>query len=217
MGKSQESFSKKEKEKKRVKKRKEKRERREQRKIEREESGPKSFEDMIMYVDHNGNLTDTKPDPLKMIVDIKLEDIVIGAQPRDDSEMDPIRVGKVKFFNDEKGYGFIVDKETKESVFVHINNLSGPIKENDEVSFEVEMGPKGPNAIRVKMYVAPKAVEKPKVDPDAKLEGDAKEVGTEKENTDGKKVAETTTDAKDVAESKDAETTDDAKESKPDA
>ena len=161
MGKSQESFNKKEKEKKRLKKRKEKRERREQRKIEKEESGPKSFEDMIMYVDENGNLTSEKPDPLKMKVDIKLEDIVIGAAVRSDVEMDPIRTGRVKFFNDEKGYGFITDLETKESVFVHINNIAEPIKENDKVQFEVEMGPKGPNAVRVKM--APKAPPKPKV------------------------------------------------------
>ncbi len=169
MGKSQESFNKKEKEKKRLKKRKEKRERREQRKIEKEETGPKSFEDMIMYVDENGNLTSEKPDPLKMKVDIKLEDIVIGAAVRSDVEMDPIRTGRVKFFNDEKGYGFITDLETKESVFVHINNIAEPIKENDKVQFEVEMGPKGPNAVRVKM--APKAPPKPKVvkeDPAAK-------------------------------------------------
>ena len=153
MGKSQESFNKKEKEKKRIKKRKEKLERREQRKLEKEERGPRSFEDMISYVDENGNLTKEKPDPVKMIVDIKLEDIVIGAASRSEADMDPIRIGRVKFFNEEKGYGFIVDKETKESVFVHVNSLAGPIKENDIVSFEVEMGQKGPNAVRVKHHV----------------------------------------------------------------
>ena len=55
------------------------------------------------------------------------------------------------FFNDSKGYGFIRDAETQESVFVHINNLTEPIKENNRVSFEVEMGPKGPNAVKVKL------------------------------------------------------------------
>jgi len=166
MGKSQESFNKKEKEKKRLKKRKEKLERREQRKLEKAESGPKSFEDMISYVDENGNLTSEKPDPMKMKVDIKLEDIVIGAAARNEEEMDPIRQGRVKFFNDEKGYGFIMDLETKESVFVHVNNIAEPIGENDKVQFEVEMGPKGPNAVRVKM--APKAPPKLKTPPAAK-------------------------------------------------
>jgi len=152
MGKSQESFNKKEKEKKRLKKRKEKRERREQRKLEKEEAGPKSFEDMITYVDKDGNFTKTKPDPVDMIVDINVDDIIIGAPPRSDNQMDTIRIGKVKFFNDEKGYGFIVDKETKESLFVHVNNIAAPIKENDIVSFEVEMGQKGMNAVRVKHH-----------------------------------------------------------------
>ena len=148
MAKSQESFNKKEKEKKRRKKKQEKLERREQRKVEKAERGSKTFEDMISYVDENGNLTSTPPDPSKKIK-IKAEDIVIGVPPKDDTPMDPIRKGQVKFFNEEKGYGFIVDMETKESIFVHMNNLTGPIRENDRVTFEVEMGPKGANAVKV--------------------------------------------------------------------
>ena len=103
-----------------------------------------------------------------MIVDIKLEDIVIGAASRSEADMDPNRVGRVKFFNEEKGYGFIVDKETKESVFVHVNSLAGPIKENDIVTFEVEMGQKGPNAVRVKHYVEKKAAPKKPLADEAK-------------------------------------------------
>jgi len=195
MGKSQESFNKKEKEKKRQKKKKEKRERREQRKLEREENGPKSFEDMISYVDINGNLTKEKPDPVDMKIDINVEDIVIGAPPRDDSEMDKIRVGKVKFFNDEKGYGFIVDKETKESVFVHINALSAPIKENDVVSFEVEMGQKGVNAVRVKHYDE-KAELKKKEDAIAAAKAEIAKLEAEQaEQAAAKAKAETTEDA----------------------
>ncbi len=181
MGKSQESYNKKEKEKKRLKKRQEKRELREQRKAERDEAGPKSFEDMISYVDGNGNLTKTKPDPKDLEIDIELEDIIIGAPPRTDEVMDTIRIGRVKFFNDEKGYGFIIDKETKESLFVHINNISAPIKENDHVSFEVEMGQKGPNAVRVKHH-DPNAKPKPK--PEAPKEDTDKAEATEVE--DGK-------------------------------
>ena len=150
MAKSQDSFNKKEKEKKRLKKRKEKLERREQRKIEREEGGTKTFEDLIRYVDEDGNLTTTPPDPNKKSK-IKAEDIVIGVPTRSDIPEEVTRSGQVKFFNDEKGYGFIIDKANKDSIFVHINNLNEPIKENDKVTFEIEMGPKGPNAVNVKL------------------------------------------------------------------
>ena len=56
-------------------------------------------------------------------------------------EADAIRTGVVTFFNDAKGFGFIKDVITQESVFIHINQLSEPIKEHDKVTFEVEMGP----------------------------------------------------------------------------
>jgi len=150
MAKSQQSFNKKEKEKKRLKKKKEKLERREQRKLEKAESGPKTFEDMLSYVDEDGNLTSTKPDPSKK-KKIKVEDIILGVPPIDKSIKEFIRKGQVKFFNDEKGYGFIVDVETKDSIFVHLNNIAESIQENDKVTFEVEMGPKGPNAVNVKL------------------------------------------------------------------
>ena len=47
--------------------------------------------------------------------------------------------------------GFIVDIKTKDSIFVHINNTEEPIQQNDKVTFEVENGPKGPNAVNVKL------------------------------------------------------------------
>lgn len=124
--------------------------RRLERKAEKAESGGKSFEDMIAYIDEDGNITDTPPDPAKKKV-INVEDIQLGAGPRDDSDYDPIRKGRVKFFNDDKGYGFILDLETQESVFVHINNTVDDIREGHKVIFEVEMGPKGPNAVNVKL------------------------------------------------------------------
>ncbi|MBK8493298.1 MAG: cold shock domain-containing protein [Saprospirales bacterium] len=150
MGKSQESFSKKEKEKKRRKKNQEKLERREQRKVEKAEGGTKTFEDMISYVDENGHFSSTPPDPSKR-KKIKAEDIIISVPPRDDTPYETVRKGQVKFFNNEKGYGFIIDAETEESIFVHANSTDGPIQENDKVTFEVEMGPKGANAVNVKL------------------------------------------------------------------
>ena len=64
---------------------------------------------------------------------------------------DLIRTGVVTFFNDAKGYGFIKDLDTNESVFVHVNNLESPIQENDKVSFQVEMGQRGPSAVKVRL------------------------------------------------------------------
>lgn len=146
MGRSQETFSKKDIRNKKEKKRKEK----EQKKLARkdtEKSG--KLEDMMAYVDENGRITSTPPDPTKKRI-ISAEDMVISISRRDPSmEPDPIRKGVVTFFNDSKGYGFIKDSETSESLFVHANNLLEQIKENNLVTFEVENGPKGPAAVRV--------------------------------------------------------------------
>ncbi len=146
MGRSQETFNKKEVRNKKEKKRKDKEKKKLARK-EQEKSG--RLDDMIAYVDENGLITSTPPDPNKK-KEVKLEDIEIGTPKREDEEFDPVRKGTVSFFNDSKGFGFIRDSETKESVFVHINNVEDEIREGNLVSFEVEMGPKGPSAIKVK-------------------------------------------------------------------
>ena len=57
--------------------------------------------------------------------------------------------GTVKFFNETKGFGFIVDAETNEEYFVHVTGLVDNIQEGDEVSFELKEGRKGLNAINV--------------------------------------------------------------------
>jgi cold shock CspA family protein len=149
MGRSQETFGKKDNEKKRAKKRTEK----EERKAERQANAKsgQALEEMLAYVDEDGNISATPPDPKKKRI-IKDEDIQIGVARRtNDDDADPVRTGIVSFFNESKGYGFIKDQHTQESIFVHANGLaSGPIGENDKVTFEVEMGPKGPNAVRVK-------------------------------------------------------------------
>ncbi|AMM50359.1 MULTISPECIES: cold-shock protein [Hymenobacteraceae] len=59
--------------------------------------------------------------------------------------------GKVKFFNDSKGFGFIKDAETNEEYFVHVSNLVDEIRENDDVTFELKEGRKGLNAVNVKL------------------------------------------------------------------
>lgn len=149
MARSQETFNKKEVRNKKDKKRKDKEAKRLARK-ENEKSG--SLDDMIAYVDENGMITDTPPDPTKKKKVIKVEDIEINVPKREDiEEVDPIRKGVVTFFNESKGFGFIKDRETMESVFVHVNNVLEDIKENNMVTYEVEMGQKGPTAVKVQV------------------------------------------------------------------
>jgi len=147
MGRSQESFNKKEVRNKKEKKRKEKEKKRLERK-DKDTSG--SLDDMIAYVDEFGRITSTPPD-LTQKEEINAEDIEVSTPKQDNIPYDPIRKGIVSFFNDSKGYGFIKDTETQESVFVHVNNILEDIKEGNLVSYEVEMGPKGPSAIKVKV------------------------------------------------------------------
>jgi len=59
--------------------------------------------------------------------------------------------GTVKFFNESKGYGFITPADGSKDVFVHANGLVDQITEGDKVSYEVEEGRKGPNAVNVKV------------------------------------------------------------------
>jgi CspA family cold shock protein len=59
--------------------------------------------------------------------------------------------GTVKFFNTEKGFGFIKHDDSNTETFVHVSALTQAIKEGDRVEFEVTEGRKGPNAINVKL------------------------------------------------------------------
>ncbi len=57
--------------------------------------------------------------------------------------------GTIKFFNEAKGFGFIVPADGGSEVFVHVTGLNGPVRENDKVSYTVEQGKKGLNAVNV--------------------------------------------------------------------
>ncbi len=61
-----------------------------------------------------------------------------------------MKKGTVKFFNDSKGFGFIIDDETKSEYFVHVSGLIDEIREGDAVEFELTEGKKGLNAVNVK-------------------------------------------------------------------
>lgn len=149
MAKSRDNFHKEDFENKKNKKKKEKGIKKAERKASSNKT--KSFEDMIAYVDENGNIVSTPPDPTKKKA-INQEDIQINISKQDGiSEEKAVKRGIVTFFNESKGYGFIKDLDTKDSIFVHVKGLKEPVKENDKVTFDVTRTPKGLNAINVKL------------------------------------------------------------------
>lgn len=141
---SQETFGKKEREKKRLKKKQDKLLRKEERKAGGQDS-------MFVYVDEFGQLTDTPPDPTKKIK-VDASSIEIGIPKKEDRAVEEVaaKEGKVSFFDTSKGFGFIIDNATQEKHFVHVSGLLDQIVENDKVTFELERGLKGMNAVRVK-------------------------------------------------------------------
>src|SRR3954462_15738510 len=107
MGKSQATFSKKEREKKKAKQRQDKAEKMGERKANAKKG--KSLDDMMAYIDEDGNISSTPPDPKKKKV-FNVEDMQIGVPKYvPGSEEDSVRTGTVSFFNNEKGFGFIKD------------------------------------------------------------------------------------------------------------
>ncbi|MFY0644294.1 MAG: cold shock domain-containing protein [Bacteroidia bacterium] len=139
------SFGKKEREKKKRQRKKEK----ELKKQERKESGKTGEE--FMYVDHNGNFT-SKPPEERVVEEVSLDDIQISTPKKEESDVGEFtRTGVVKFFDTDKGYGFIIDPATQESFFVHYDSITEDITQNDKVTFEVGKGEKGPVALDVRL------------------------------------------------------------------
>ena len=149
MGRSQETFGKKEVRTRKEKKRKEK----EQKRAKKKSEGKKnSFDDMIAYVNEFGVITSTPPDPdKKTVVDAESIELTINKNSPE-AVPDYVRKGIVIFFNESKGYGFIREMESNQRVFVHANSLLEPISENNLVTFELTKGPKGPSALKVKLF-----------------------------------------------------------------
>ncbi len=140
---ARQSFGKRENEKKKQAKRLEKQKRKE----ERQAGGTCSPEDMIAYVDENGNIVSTPPEE-RARQEIKLEDVLIATPKREELEEEPTK-GRVEYFNDSKGYGFIKDLASTEKYFFHITSAPADIAEGDTVTFELERGTRGMNAVRI--------------------------------------------------------------------
>ncbi|MEA4974419.1 MAG: cold shock domain-containing protein [Paludibacter sp.] len=138
------SYNKKELEKKKQGKKLEKQKRKEERKAS---GGSSSFDDMIAYVDENGNITTTPPDPGKK-QKIDVANISVSTPKKEDQEEVLMR-GRVEHFNSEKGYGFIKDLNSTEKYFFHISAAPSDITEGHIVTFQTERGQKGMNAVNI--------------------------------------------------------------------
>lgn len=161
------SFNKKERDKKKRKKKQDKADRKRQNKID----GVKQAE--FLYMDEDGNLTPVPPDPLAKKKKIKLEDIEISVPKKtEQTQSIKIRNGYVKFYDQEKRFGFIREENSRDDFFFHADSLIESVKENDKVTYEMGSGPKGPVAIEVKLRKevkkeAPKVEEPKKEEPAA--------------------------------------------------
>lgn len=141
------TVDKRENEKKRLAKRAEKQKKKEEKKLSGKTS---SFEDMIAYVDENGVITSTPPAENIKKEEVNQEEILISV-PKKEKEEPVVLKGKVDFFNTSKGFGFIKEQVRGERYFFHVNNLLSKIEENDIVTFDLERGLKGMNAINIRL------------------------------------------------------------------
>ena len=139
------TYNKRENEKKKASKKLEKQKRKEERKA----SGTSSLDDMIAYVDENGNLTSTPPEERKK-EEVKLEEIAISTPKKEDVEPEVLK-GRIEFFNAEKGYGFVKDLASTDKYFFHVSAAPANIAQGNIVLFETERGARGMNAIRIKI------------------------------------------------------------------
>ncbi|MDR2083574.1 MAG: cold shock domain-containing protein [Bacteroidales bacterium] len=137
------SFNKRENEKKKQQKKLDKQKRKE----ERKSTGKSGFDDMIAYVDEHGNITSVPPDMQNKEV-IEQEDIIISV-PKKEKEETLVLKGRVEHFNESKGYGFIKDLASTEKYFFHVSNAPENILEGNVVTFTLEKGTKGMNAVNI--------------------------------------------------------------------
>ena len=142
------TYNKRENEKKKQARRVEKQKKKEDRKLLGKAN---SFDDMIAYVDENGVITSTPPELNPNKEEIKQEDILISTPKKEDIETSTVK-GRVDYFNESKGYGFIKDLGSDEKYFFHVsNNTLTDISETDIVTFELERGLRGMNAINIRI------------------------------------------------------------------
>lgn len=138
-----ETFNKKEREKKKKQIRQEKQQRSQERKQQSRDGN--NLDEMMAYLDINGNLTNLPPEKQELLAQGR-RDTTNG-----DQQGSNFRTGTVKFVNYKKGFGFIRDSMTQESVFVHVNVLPGQVRENSQVKFKTRNDSRGITAILVEL------------------------------------------------------------------
>ena len=132
-----------------AKRKQEKKKEKQLRKEGRKNNPVNSFEDMIAYVDENGVITDTPPETAPEPVE--LEDIEISVPKKTESDEIVDFKGRVEFYDETKGFGFIKDLDSVNKYFFHRSNVETEVKEDNIVTFKLERGPRGMNAIEVKV------------------------------------------------------------------
>ena len=103
---------------------------------------------MIAYVDENGMITSTPPAENVKKEEINPDEIIIATPKKEDEEPVILR-GRVEFFNEARGFGFIKDLAGGDKYFFHVNNVVGNISEGNIVTFDLERGVKGMNAVNI--------------------------------------------------------------------
>lgn len=144
MGRAKETFGKKEVRTNQIKKRKNK----EKRRLEKKDQGKNSFDDMIAYVDENGQICSEEPSK-ENIQETNVEDIEVSIPKGGVKIKDRMITGKVMNFDESKGFGFIKSTQLVDSVFFHVNDCEEEVRTGDKVSFETEKGRKGLKATNI--------------------------------------------------------------------
>lgn len=144
MSKFSESSGKKNIAQKKKKKRQDKIEKMEERRLISKKGKP--LQDMLAYVDANGVITDTPPDPEALKKARESDMFVMQAENGGAG----VRNGTVQFFDSEKGFGFILDEQTKGRIFFHFSMLEEPVLVNDAVEFIIKPGQRGPAAENIR-------------------------------------------------------------------
>ena len=143
------TYNKRENEKKKQARRAEKQKKKEDRKLLGKTN---SFDDMIAYVDENCVITSTPPELNPNKEEIKQEEILISTPKKEELEAPAVLRGRIDYFNESKGYGFIKDLDGAEKYFFHVsNNTLTDISENDIVTFDLERGLRGMNAVNIRI------------------------------------------------------------------
>lgn len=132
-------------------KRLEKQKRKEDRKLNNNKGA--ALEDMFVYVDENGMITSTPPE-LKKKEKIDLESIAISTPKKTEVE-NPVHKGRIEYFNEAKGFGFVKELASVNKYFFHISATKVDIKEGNIVFFELERGPKDMNAVNLRFEETP--------------------------------------------------------------